>query len=269
VKRFLRELLAKWGFHDIHRRGASHSGSSFAIVTAVPIGSPPPPPPVLRQLPLPNLELLADSRPADWIRTSITTFGKNVGSFLPGHCQAYARIFHPFRPGGRFPDVVPSWRELAEIAGCDIHDGGAAFEFAMDGVDQMQAPVGSAPLAVIESLIDHLATATTTADDCYYAVWEGWGDSIIHHTHPTTLHLPFRDYHLFSGPLQAATTDYSIYPMGEIQSASLWWPADHAWCVATEVDHAWTYVGGSRAVINAILADPRLESVERSSSDLW
>ena len=269
MKRLFNELLNKWRLLDFHRRGTHRYDSSFRIVTAVPTGSPQPPPPVLRQLPLPNLTLLADARPADWVRTSVTTFAKNLGSFLPGHFPAYARVFHPFRPGARFPESVPSWRELANMEGWDLNSGATAFDFAMDGVDQMQAPVGSAPLSVIEPLVEHLTSATTTPEDCYFAVWEGWGGSIIPHTHPATFQLPFRGYHLFAGPLPAARTDYSSFPIGEIQSASLWWPADRAWCVATEVDHAWTYIGGSRAVIDAILADTRLESVERSSTEAW
>jgi len=46
-------------------------------------------------------------------------------------------------------------------------------------------------------------------------------------------------------------------------------PADRAWCVATEIDFAWTYVGGSRELIDAILADARLEAVETSAAAEW
>jgi len=44
------------------------------------------------------------------------------------------------------------------------------------------------------------------------------------------------------------------------QSPNLFWPSDRAWCVATEIDLDSTYVGGSRALVEAILADGRLES---------
>ena len=53
------------------------------------------------------------------------------------------------------------------------------------------------------------------------------------------------------------------------QSANLWWPADRAWCVATEIDFAWTYVGGTRAVVDALLADPRLDAVETTAAARW
>ena len=39
-------------------------------------------------------------------------------------------------------------------------------------------------------------------------------------------------------------------------SPNIWWPEDHAWCVATDIDLFDTYVGGSRECIKAILSDP-------------
>jgi hypothetical protein len=51
------------------------------------------------------------------------------------------------------------------------------------------------------------------------------------------------------------------------QSPNLWWPDDRSWCVATEVDFSWTYVGGSHALIERVLADPALEARPTQSSD--
>ena len=50
-------------------------------------------------------------------------------------------------------------------------------------------------------------------------------------------------------------------------SPNLWWPDDRAWCVATEIDLAWTYVGGSAALISDVLASPRLEAQPASPND--
>jgi hypothetical protein len=36
------------------------------------------------------------------------------------------------------------------------------------------------------------------------------------------------------------------------------WPADHAWFVATEIDHPWTGIGGSEALIQDLLDADRL-----------
>jgi hypothetical protein len=37
--------------------------------------------------------------------------------------------------------------------------------------------------------------------------------------------------------------------------------------VATEIDFAWTYVGGSTAAIDAVLGDPRLEALPAKATD--
>ncbi|HWK91361.1 MAG TPA: hypothetical protein VNR17_03770 [Luteimicrobium sp.] len=52
-------------------------------------------------------------------------------------------------------------------------------------------------------------------------------------------------------------------------SPNLVWPADLAWCVATEIDCDSTLVGGSRALVDAICADDALEAFEvREDDDL-
>ncbi|MBF6131620.1 hypothetical protein IU501_01195 [Nocardia otitidiscaviarum] len=49
----------------------------------------------------------------------------------------------------------------------------------------------------------------------------------------------------------------------------LLWPADHAWVVASEIDFDSTIVAGSRALIDAVLADNRFEAFEiAEESDL-
>ncbi|GED97721.1 hypothetical protein [Gordonia crocea] len=48
---------------------------------------------------------------------------------------------------------------------------------------------------------------------------------------------------------------------------ALVWPRGDAWVVATEIDWAWTLVGGSRSLVDAVLADARFESFEVAESD--
>jgi hypothetical protein len=45
------------------------------------------------------------------------------------------------------------------------------------------------------------------------------------------------------------------------QSPNIWWPDDRAWCVATELDGYSSYVGGSRACIDSVLASPDVETI--------
>jgi hypothetical protein len=44
------------------------------------------------------------------------------------------------------------------------------------------------------------------------------------------------------------------------QSANLWWPADRAWLVCTDIDLVSTYVAGSAACIAELLSHPDLEA---------
>lgn len=68
-------------------------------------------------------------------------------------------------------------------------------------------------------------------------------------------HRPLRSYRLYRGLLDAA-----VRLAEHTEGASLWWPSDRSWCVATEVDLAWTYVGGGEALVGAVLADACLEA---------
>jgi hypothetical protein len=71
--------------------------------------------------------------------------------------------------------------------------------------------------------------------------------------------VPGRDVFLLEG----SVTDALITLEGIdwcFQSAMLWWPDDRAWCVSTEIDFSWTYVGGSQNCIAEVLNDPLLEA---------
>jgi hypothetical protein len=74
--------------------------------------------------------------------------------------------------------------------------------------------------------------------------------------------LPGRDYLLFEGPLEGAT-DFGWYLTREHfvpQSPNLFWPADHGWCVASEIDLYCTLVGGSHALADSLMANRALEA---------
>ena len=217
---------------------------------------------------LPLLTRLTKLEPTDWLRESLTTFAKTVSSFLPGHFPAYARVYHTFDRGDGSFENSSTWRAMTAQAGIELNDRETAADFALGGVADAQARLGTLRLRLIDILIEHLRPATAAPDLCYFAVWEGFGGLAVPMTLTPKLELPNRAYHVFSGPLTAARTSYDNISWGE-RSANLWWPADQAWCVATEVDLAWTYVGASRACIDAILADPRLEVVETTALSLW
>jgi hypothetical protein len=221
--------------------------------------------------PVPALPLLRHEtslKPAAWLQQSLTTFAERVGSFLPAHFPAYARLHHPFEFGDLTLAAPSTWHELATWYGRELRDPATAETFAYNGVPDAQAPVGTLPLTVIDVLLEHLQLATATPEQCYYAVWTGFGGSAVPSDLEPQLQLPYREYHLFSGPLAAARTTYDADPFAR-QSASLWWPADQAWCVATEIDHAWSYVGGAASLIAGIIADGGLDAVATRAEAQW
>jgi hypothetical protein len=87
------------------------------------------------------------------------------------------------------------------------------------------------------------------------------------------LELPGREYVLLEGDLAELGEESWVWSsgLGWHRSAvlpgagltpNLLWPADRSWCVATEIDFDSTLVGGSRALVDAVIADLALDAVE-------
>ncbi len=114
------------------------------------------------------------------------------------------------------------------------------------------------------ALLEHLRPATATPQQCWFAVWDGWG-SLDNQGVQARVEHPARSYLLARGPLEAVLPSVLHEPWD--QSPSLWWPEDRAWIVATEVDYAWTYVGGTSELINGIVLDERLEALPARLTD--
>jgi len=71
-----------------------------------------------------------------------------------------------------------------------------------------------------------------------------------------------RDPGPLARPLRGADRGgFGLYGFPTNQSPNLWWPRDHAWCVASEIDFCSTYLGGSRALVERVLADESLEAI--------
>ncbi len=81
--------------------------------------------------------------------------------------------------------------------------------------------------------------------------------------------LPHREYLLYTGPAEEVTAPARLGDglPGEDQTANLWWPDDQAWCVASEIDLGWSYLGGPAGLIGQVLADPRIEALPASPDD--
>jgi hypothetical protein len=207
---------------------------------------------------------------AAWIAGRLSPFGAGVvTSVVPVGFEAYARVLHPLDPPargqqpGRWVDVA-SWSGIELVPGIHFPDI-ALPEHEPSGVEPWpgQVPqIGTLHPADAEALAGMLARHTSTPDRCWFCTWEGWGS--VGFGDGPRVELPGRNYALFVGPLAALP---SLIDAQDEHSPNLWWPDDRAWCVATEIDLAWTYVGGPAAPIIEALANPRLEAQPASPDD--
>lgn len=158
---------------------------------------------------------------------------------------------------------------------------------------------GELPHEVARQLVAILSEHTECPDHGYFAVWEGWGrgtttffctedtpqvvreraqeayDAEVAAWHglidsAAVFQVPHRRMHLLSGALAAIDDFYEHYAGPNSlclrNPPSLWWPADDAWCVGTDIDLMTTYVGGSSAAIDALLVDDQFEALPVSDS---
>jgi hypothetical protein len=108
-----------------------------------------------------------------------------------------------------------------------------------------------------------LRTHSRTPDDLYFGFWDGnWGSTLS----GPTVDVPNRSYFLFKGAVSelgewntSDREDHTLRPAEPIPA--LIWPADHAWCVANDVDPHWAGIGASIEAIHELTADPRLDVV--------
>lgn len=107
----------------------------------------------------------------------------------------------------------------------------------------------------LAAVLDVLGGHTATPDDACSCLWDGYG---VEKPGPR-VRLPHRDYLLFRGPLREART-WPLGSGGHAPPPAAVWPADRAWFLAFDVDPDWAGVGGSRAAIDALLADDRLQA---------
>lgn len=136
---------------------------------------------------------------------------------------------------------------------------------ARTGVWDDEPVLGAMPTSVAARLAALLTRFTGTPGRCWFAVWEGYGDLARRWTAGPRFDVPDRGMHLLVGPVASAAFPLADerWPLAEPDRQlhpNLWWPADHAWSVATDVDMMTTYVGGSAETVAAVLADTELEA---------
>ena len=217
-----------------------------------------------------GLEWVEDVSPAKWVEARLSDFAK-VRSLLPEGFSAYARVFHPAYLDHEREQPV-RWSTVASWTGRIVHPlmqfprvaglSEAPRDMYKDPPWGFAPQHGSIPEQEFRTLVDILRDFTTTPDRCYFCLWEGYGyiDARLYEA-KARVKAPGRDYLLFSGPLDAVTSFLSWDEGFWGDSPNIWWPADRAWCVATDIDLYDTYVGGSRDCVETVLGSPDLETL--------
>jgi hypothetical protein len=235
------------------------------------------------------LAFSTDVESADWIRLRLSPFEQyRTTSVVPNGFDAYARILHPAQLPADGRQLV-RWTEVARWSDTPMSDRVQWHDIALPQVKPSSEPPwhgqgpreGSPYVADIEALVDALADHPSDSERCFFCVWVGYlggGAAVFtpfgappvklprRDPPERVVALPHRDYGLIEAPLSFATSLDAVSD-GWHSTANLWWPEDHAWCVASEIDHRWTYVGGSSELISRILADERLEALPASPED--
>jgi len=202
---------------------------------------------------------------------AVRTSDHTVGSLVPPVLEPYARVFHPSAWRDDFGrDVEVGWTPVTAANGRQAHAGEqwvvvtGSWEYhhgqAQPGVWDAEPVEGSLLAAQAEALVQVLTRFTGAAEECFYAVWEGYGTLGLAAV-AKTVPMPSREMPLLTGPSSQAAR-VSTEECSREQSPTLWWPGDRSWCVATGVDLMSTCVGGSRACIDAVLAAPGLVAWE-------
>lgn len=190
----------------------------------------------------------ADVSAAAWITSSDLPWQELI-AFGPSGFEAYARLrflpdpVYPGQPEIEIDDDAPSENELLR--------------------------------ATLEVLRQH----TRAPNDCYFCLWDGWGSDTDGDDDaraapafpPSVLNgpkvvVPNRAYFLFHGALSefgdwGAAEVSPRRPRSHMPDPAFIWPADHAWCIANDVDPHYAGIGADSTAIDQLLAHPGLDVV--------
>jgi hypothetical protein len=114
--------------------------------------------------------------------------------------------------------------------------------------------------------LDVLRSHTGTPDDCFVALWTGYGANVLppgprFDISDSRYGGPVRTYVLLEAPLDRLfehgmfQADQTLY-----EEPHAIWPADRAWFIAADVDPEWCTVGAAHEAAAELLADPRFDS---------
>lgn len=202
-----------------------------------------------------------DVSAGDWVDDRLLkgwTTEVPAGAVVPTGFERVVRVLHPAGDGRTWAQVAAAHdRVMHPLAQwCGINP-------AFDGTGRsswVDPDEGSMPPAVQRAVLDHCPAT----GDLFYAVWVGWG-SWEEPEQGATMH-GRGGYRLFTAP-KTVITSWPGMASRWGQSASLIWPPDRSWCIATDIDWDSTLVAGDSTLADALLGEERLEAVEVADED--
>lgn len=241
-----------------------------------------------------DLSVVDGAEAGAWIAPQLEGgFGGKVKKLVPNGYDAYIRVLHPAldRDGNQ-----ATWASVAAVLGRTAHREmqwhklvGSSDTFGMVNSEWPgEVPsTGELDTPQLEALCGILARHTSDPEQCFFGLSTIYGSVEDSYPGAVLLRWPNPDFVVFSGPLSAA--DQVGYELTgatvaissarpsespgfdpvrwESQAPNMIWPADRSWFVASEYDLDSTLVGGSRTLVEAILAAPELEAWEVGRED--
>jgi hypothetical protein len=236
---------------------------------------------------------MIDQRPSsdrtslEWWAGSVM-LGKRVKSWMPAVFEDYARILHPAYVQEETPRGVvhhrATWKELAQWSG-KLLDSETCIDDLLvrsDGIDWRRN--GSPPFegrldpTYLRRLLELFAPRTDVSENIWLLVWAGYGDmqSVRRADNEIELNSSWRGsgrtYLLFHAAIGASVDKDAGDPFDKPQqpiarTPNFWWPENRGWFVSTDIDSFSTYVGGSKTLIERVVADDLLEAAHVSLED--
>lgn len=118
---------------------------------------------------------------------------------------------------------------------------------------------------LLRSALDVLGEHTHTPEDVYFCMWDGWGTPPALEGLPM-VSVPERSYFLIRGALMdlgdwQTPERMPTGPGFDPPPPAFIWPADHAWCLAYDVDSHYAGIGATPDAITQLVAHPALDAV--------
>lgn len=203
-----------------------------------------------------------DASQVDWLPRS-SAEPLVVQSYVSAGFEAYARVLNP---ANGFDGRPVRWSTVAQKVGVELTAetrwSGLALNLRDDGeLINLDAPGWSPDPGMTGALTSVLEPYTTTPEECYFLVWEGYAQADDYFSGmdaPKLAMFQNRSLFLLTGLLLDAREPFM---KDDGRLPNWWWPAGHEWCVGNEIYARSVFVGGSQECIDAVLSHPDLEAI--------